>query len=504
MNKNYLVKVENISKIFGGTVALNKVNFAIKSGEVHILLGENGAGKSTLMKIISGIYVPSSGKFYIRNKEYNNLNPKKAQSLGISIIHQELSLVNELSVAENIFIGRLPIKNFFIIDKKKLIYDTKEILKKIGLELEPEEIVGNLKISHKQLVEIARALSLNAEIIIMDEPTSSLTYEEVKNLFKIIKHLKKQKVGIVYVSHKLEEVMEIGDRVTVLKDGNYVGTEKISDVSIAQLIRMIVGKDLITKYSEKIRKRNDYTTDKVHLEVKNLIRKDNKIKGSFKLYKGEILGFFGLVGSGRTEMARAIIGADPKISGQIFLNGKEISIKTPYNALKFGIGLIPENRAEEGLFNNFPIWKNISLPKLLKTSFLKGIGGLINKDNEFKLANNIVLNLDLKCDSIFQEIDELSGGNQQKVVVGKWLEAGVDIYIFDEPTKGIDVGVKQNIYELIRELAKSGRSIIFISSELPELLSISDRILVFKEGKISATVNIEDANKEDIMYAAAI
>ncbi|AZO93753.1 sugar ABC transporter ATP-binding protein [Halocella sp. SP3-1] len=505
MLKDYLVRMKDVSKRFGGVIALENVNFSIKPGEVHVLLGENGAGKSTLMKILSGVYQLSSGELYIKGKETSNLTPKEAQNLGISIIHQELSLINELSVAENIFVGRLPETSIGTIDYKKLASETSNVLKRVGLKLDSFEMVETLKISHKQLVEIAKALSLNADVIIMDEPTSSLTFDEVDVLFDIIRILKKEGVGIVYISHKLDEVMEIGDRVTVLKDGKYVGTEKIEDITTNQLITMMVGKSLSTKYSEENKKTINYVSDKVKMEVKDLKRADKSIKGiSFSLYKGEVLGFFGLIGSGRTETVRAIIGADKKETGQVIIDGKEVKIHNPYDGLKMGIGLIPENRTEEGFFDNLTIWQNVSLPNLIKTASWKGIGGLTKSSYERELAENVVNNLNLKCDSIEQSVSELSGGNQQKVVVGKWLEAGVDIYIFDEPTRGIDVGVKQNIYNIINELAKMGKSIILVSSELPELLSICDRIIVFKEGKIAADYDIEEANKENIMYSATI
>lgn len=494
-----LVEMKNVSKNFGGVQALQNVNFSLKSGEVHVLLGENGAGKSTLMKILSGIHNLSSGEFFIKKEKCTEITPKEAQEKGVSIIHQELSLINELSIAENIYLGRLPSKTRLTFDNKKLYKDTKRTLKRVGLNIDPETPVENLKISNKQLVEIAKALSLNSDIIIMDEPTSSLTFEEIEKLFEIIHKLKEEGVGIVFISHKLDEVMEVGDRVTVLKNGVYVDTVKIEEVDQDKLVNMMVGQELSSVYEHK--GKSNYN-DQVMLKVKDFNQKGIFKNINFKIHQGEILGFFGLIGSGRTEIARAIIGADKKDSGIVEINNKEVKIKNPYKALKKGIGLIPENRTEEGFCDNLTIWQNSSLPYLLKESSLNGLTGFLDTKVEKEIANNIVNALNLKCDSINQSVLELSGGNQQKVVVGKWLEAGIDIFIFDEPTRGIDVGVKHNIYSIIERLANHNKAIMLISSELPELLSVSDRIVVIHEGEIADIFPISSANKEDIMYAA--
>jgi len=504
MNETFLVEMKKVSKNFGGVQALKNVNFSLRKGEVHVLLGENGAGKSTLMKILSGIHNQSSGEFFIKGEKCSDIHPKEAQEKGVSIIHQELSLINELSIAENIYLGRLPSKTRLTIDYKKLYDDTKEVLSRVGLKFDPKTPVEDLKISHKQLVEIAKALSLNSDIIIMDEPTSSLTFEEIEKLFEIIRNLKKEGVGIVFISHKLDEVMEIGDRVSVLKDGEYVDTAKIDDINQDKLVSMMVGEELSAIYDNRNNnvEHKKIENKKVKLRVNDL-NKSNTFKNiNFDLHEGEILGFFGLIGAGRTEIARAIIGADKKDSGTVEINNKEVKIKTPYSALQNGIGLIPENRTEEGFCSNLTIWQNSSLPYLLKNSSLNGITGLLDRPTEREIADNVVDALNLKCDSIDQSVLELSGGNQQKVVVGKWLEAGIDIFIFDEPTRGIDVGVKHNIYNIIERLADHKKSIMLISSELPELLSVSDRIIVIHEGEIADELPIESANKENIMYAA--
>ncbi|SFL48682.1 sugar ABC transporter ATP-binding protein [Halanaerobium salsuginis] len=500
MAESFLVEMKNVSKSFGGVQALKNVNFSLRAGEVHVLLGENGAGKSTLMKILSGVHNLSAGEFFIKGKKCTNIQPKEAQAKGVSIIHQELSLINELSIAENIFLGRLPAKTKYTIDNKKLYQDTEKVLARVGLKnINAETTVENLKISQKQLIEIAKALSLNSDIIIMDEPTSSLTFEEINKLFEIINNLKKDGVGIVFISHKLDEVMEVGDRVSILKNGEYINTVQINNTNPDQLVSMMVGEELSSSYKHK---EKSTAGDKIQLKVENLNKKDRFSNINFEIYTGEILGFFGLIGAGRTEIARAIIGADKKDSGTIKLKNKIVNIKNPYHALKKGIGLIPENRTEEGFCDNLTIWQNSSLPYLLKTSSLSGLTGLLHQKREKQIAVNIVSALNLKCSSLNQSVLELSGGNQQKVVVGKWLEAGIDLFIFDEPTRGIDVGVKHNIYSIIERLANHQKSIMLISSELTELLSVSDRIAVVHEGKIVEIFPISSANKEDIMYAA--
>jgi D-allose transport system ATP-binding protein len=501
-----LVEMKNISKEFSGVKVLKNVNFELYEGEVHVLLGENGAGKSTLMKILTGIYEPTAGAIIINGKEYSKLSPKEAKENGISIIYQELSVVDALSIEENIFVGNLPTKKFLnlsIVDYKKLREKAKNILKEVGLNKDPRILVEELSISEKQLVEIAKALAQDAKIIIMDEPTSSLTMEEARNLFKIVNRLKKKNVGIIYISHKLKEIFEIGDRVTVLRDGEYIGTKEVKDVNEEMLINMMVGRELKSKYFDSTHTYLKKT--EVIFEVKNLTRADKKVQNvSFKLYKGEILGFAGLIGAGRSELMNAIFGTAKILSGEIYLFGDRIFIDHPYTALKKGIALVPENRREMGFFPNFDIKQNISIIPFLKTSRFYGIWGLIDKSKEKQYATEQKKYLNIKCSSINQNITELSGGNQQKVVIAKWLAANSNIIIFDEPTKGIDVGAKSEIYTIMRKLAEEGKGIIVVSSELPELLLLCDRIVVFKDGQIQAIFTSEEATEEKIMAAAAL
>ncbi|WP_315120378.1 D-allose ABC transporter ATP-binding protein AlsA [uncultured Clostridium sp.] len=499
-----LVEMQNITKKFSGVTALNNMSFQLLPGEVHVLLGENGAGKSTLMKILSGIYEPTDGKIIVRDKEYSKLTPKDSKEIGISIIYQELSTIDELSIEENIFVGKLPEKKTLglkVVDYKYMREKAKELLKRVGLNKEPSTLVEELSISEKQQVEIAKSLALDAKIIIMDEPTSSLTIEETKNLFKIIEQLKKENVGIVYISHKLKEIVEVGDRVTILKDGSYVGTRDAKNVTEEELVNMMVGRELRGKYLSE--NKNGRDSDEVIFEVKNLTRKDNKVQDvSFKLHKGEILGFAGLVGAGRSELMNAIFRADKISSGEIYLFGKKLEINEPYDAIKAGMGLITENRRETGFLKNFNIKENISIVPFLKDSKAKGTFGLVNKELENKYAAEQKKYLNIKCSSVEQNITELSGGNQQKVIIGKWLAAKSDLIIFDEPTKGIDVGAKSEIYLIMRKLAEEGKGVLMVSSELPELLSVCDRIAVFKDGKIKTILTNEEATEEKILLAA--
>lgn len=501
---SYLVEMKNISKSFSGIYALKDINFNLLPGEVHVLLGENGAGKSTLMKILSGIYEPTSGTIILGNNEYKKLSPKESSSYGISIIYQELSVIDALSIEENIFVGKIPTKKSFgmsVVNYDYMRAKTKELLNRVGLKKDTATIVGELSISEKQQVEIAKALAVNSKVIIMDEPTSSLTAEETNNLFKIINQLKAEKVGIVYISHKLKEIKEIGDRVTILKDGTYVGTREVKDVQVEDLVTMMVGRELKSKYLNA--SHDQQGSNETIFEVKNITRKDNRVKDvSFNLKKGEILGFSGLIGAGRSELMNAIFGADKISNGEIYLYGKKIVVKNPYDAIKKGLALITENRRETGFFHNFEIAENISIVPFIKNSKLSGIWGLVNKDNEIKYSNEEKKALNIKCSSIHQNITELSGGNQQKVIIGKWLAADSKIFIFDEPTKGIDVGAKSEIYTIMRKLADEGKGIIMVSSELPELLSVCDRIAVFKDGQIKTIFNSDEATEENIMLAA--
>lgn len=499
-----LVEMKNVVKRFPGVTALDGISFDIKAGEVHVLLGENGAGKSTLMKILSGVHKPTSGEIVIDGKSFSYLTPHDSYKNGISVIYQELSVINELSIGENLFIGHLPTKKFGIfetVDHGEINRRAKEILKTVGLNRDPKTAVEELSISEKQQVEIAKALAADSRVIIMDEPTASLTNSEVESLFRIIRRLKKDGKGIVFISHKLGEIMEIGDRVTVLKDGGYVGTKNISDITQDDLVTMMVGRQISKNYQHETQ--GDFKNSPVIFEVKNLSRKDKKVNDvSFKLHKGEILGFSGLVGSGRSEMMNAIFGAQPKSSGQIYVDGKEIKTLSPYAAIKNGLAMVTENRRETGFFHNFNIAENISILPFIKASGLGGISGLVSRKNEEEWAEQQRERLNIKCYSAKQLVSELSGGNQQKVILGKWLAADSKIIIFDEPTKGIDVGSKSEIYLLMRRLADEGKGVLVVSSELPELLSVCDTIAVFREGKIVKTFNHREATEENIIHAS--
>lgn len=505
MQTNNLVEMHGISKKFSGVQALDNISFNLLPGEVHVLLGENGAGKSTLMKILSGIYQPSAGEIVIGDQRYSTLTPKLAKEHNISIIHQELSVINELSISENIFVGKLPEKKRLgvsYIDYKYMKTATTELLKRVGLDKDPSTIVEELRISEKQLVEIAKALADNSKILIMDEPTSSLTIDETNSLFKIIKQLKDDGVGIIYISHKLKEIKDIGHRITVLKDGCYVGTELVKNVEIPDMVRMMVGRELQEKYLSP-HKTNEVAEKEIIFEVEHITREAGVVKDvSFKLHKGEVLGFAGLIGAGRTELMNTIYGADKKKSGTVKLNGKTLKIKTPYDAIKAGMAYITENRRETGFFHNFEIWKNISQGKLLKDSKWNGVWGMLNQKQEMAWAEEQKKVLNIKCSNVDQNIMELSGGNQQKVIISRSLKAEADLFIFDEPTKGIDVGAKSEIYKIMRDLANNGKGIIIVSSELPELLVNCDRIIVFNDGEIRGILNNDEATEESIMMLA--
>ena len=497
-----IVEMRNINKSFPGVKALSNISFSVKPGEVHVLLGENGAGKSTLMKVLSGVYQPDSGSIVLNGVEHSKLNPRISREGGISIIYQELSVVNWLDIRENIFMGRMQSKKIgpvSTIDYAKLNQDTKKLLKQVNLDkYEPNKLASELSISEKQMLEIAKAISFDAKCIVMDEPTSSLTESEVKKLFEIIRDLKSKGIGIVFISHKLSEIKEIGDRISILKDGNYVGTWNVSDLSEEDMVRLMVGRELEKSYQE-----GHGAFGEVVFEVKNLSRKDGKvIDFHMQVRKGEIVGLSGLVGAGRSEAMEAIFGAVPKTSGEILLEGKRLAIHTPYDALKNGIGLVTENRRETGFFQNFSNKRNISIASLLKKSKLGGVCGLIQEKSEKQMAEKAKLDLQIKWASDTQLTKNLSGGNQQKVILGKWISAGVKVLIFDEPTKGIDVGTKSEIYKMMRRLAESGIIVIVVSSEMPELLAVCDRIMVMAEGKVRGEFDIAEATEEKLAMLA--
>ena len=496
-----LVRMENVTKEFPGVKALDNISFDIMPGEVHILLGENGAGKSTLMKILSGVYQPTSGKIYLKGKEYDKLTPKDSYENGISIIYQELSVINELSILENLFVGKLPTKKVMgmtVVDYKLMNDKAKTVLEKVGIKRNPNTMVEDISISEKQQCEIAKALVSNADVIIMDEPTTSLTTSETEHLFSIIRQLKSEGKGIVYISHKMDEIKQIGDRVTVLKDGTYVGTRNVEDVSVDDMIKMMVGREIKGTYHNT--DSEDLSKEPVVFEVKNITRKDRKVNNvSFTVHKGEILGFAGLVGSGRSELMNAIFGAEPRSAGEVYIYGQKADIKSPYDAIKNGLAMVTENRRETGFLDNFSIKQNISIVPFLKTSGMNGLTGLVDNKAEDQYAANEKADMNIKCRDVEQNITELSGGNQQKVILGKWMAADSKVVIFDEPTKGIDVGSKSEIYVLMRKLASEGKGVVMVSSELPELLSVCDRICVFRDGEIRMTYDISEATEEKIV-----
>lgn len=501
----YLVEMKNMTMKFPGIVALDNVSFQLKPGEVHVLLGENGAGKSTLVKILSGINKPTSGEIVIGGKSYSSLTPEDSVACKIAIIYQELSIVNELSIAENMFLGKLPTRKAAgfmpVVDYGYMSRVADKYLKEIGLHKSPSTLVQNISISEKQQVEIAKALSTEAKIIIMDEPTSSLSVQETENLFKIIRSLKEKGIGIIYISHKLKEIKEIGDRVTVLKDGKCVDTCNVADIEVSDLVPMMVGRKVRNSFLRETPP--DPNDTEPIFSVKNFTRRDGTCHNiSFDLRKGEILGFGGLIGAGRSECMEGIFGAKPVLSGEVYMHGKKLTIHNPYDALKQGIAMVTEDRREKGFFGNFPIWKEVAVSTGLKKSSLGGFTGIVHTQEERKDADVATKRLNTKCSGIDQMTVNLSGGNQQKVIISKWLAVDSDIFIFDEPTKGIDVGAKSEIYLIMRSMAEQGKGVIMVSSEMPELLAICDRIIVFREGEISAEFINAEATEEKIMYAA--
>ena len=497
-----LIRMVGITKTFPGVKALDGISFDIMPGEVHVLVGENGAGKSTLMKILSGVYQPTSGKIICNGHEYSQLTTKTSVEEGIAIVYQELSVINELSILENLFVGKLLTKKFFglsIVDFKGMLEKAKKILEQVGLHHDPDTLVGDLAVPDKQLCEIAKALVSGAKVIVLDEPTTSLTTSEVERLHGLIRELKAQGCGIVYISHKMKELKAIGDRITVLKDGTYVGTYPAKDLSLDEIIKLMVGREIKGTYFAD-QSVEMLMNNPVIFEAKNISRSDGTCKNvSFQLHEGEILGFAGLVGAGRTETMEAIFGAVPKSSGQVFLKGKELQIHEPYAAIKQGLGMLTEDRRKLGFAKNFTCKQNISIEPYIKESTFGGLGGMLDDAKEEKWANDEIHALNVKCTGPEQMTVDLSGGNQQKVILGKWLAAESEVLIFDEPTKGIDVGSKSEIYILMRRLSQHGKGVLMISSEQTELLSVCDRIAVFHGGELKQVLEGKTAKEEDIV-----
>jgi len=484
--------MKGICKSFNGVPALQDVQLTLESGEVHALLGENGAGKSTLIKILGGIYSKDSGEIYINGKQVQISNVKEARENGISIIHQELMMLPQMSIYENVFLGQ-EYKNKGFIKRSDMIKKTKEMLEFFSLDLDPAEKLGHLPIAQQQIIEIIRAISFGASIIVMDEPTSSLSDKEVDFLFSAIRRLKKENVGIIYISHRMSELDEIADRVTVMRDGCYVSTEIVKEVTRDELITKMVGRTLGDYYIH-----THTPSDEVVMRVKDYSDGVSVKNASFDLYRGEVLGFAGLVGAGRSELMNCLFGVTKKTSGQLELEGKNVEIKGVKDAMRAGIALVPEDRKREALYLDQSVRYNMTIEVL--DNFLKA--GRYNNKQENSIVDEYVGKMSVKLASPSQKIIRLSGGNQQKVIIGRWLARNPKILILDEPTRGVDVGAKVEIYEIIDRLVKEGVSVIIISSELPEVIGMSDRIIVMGEGRIKGVLGRDEANQERIMSLA--
>ena len=490
-----ILKMKNINKSFSGVQALKNAALELKSGEVVALMGENGAGKSTLMKILTGIHKRDSGEVEVFGRRVDFESIKESQEMGIAIIHQELNMMKDLTVAQNIFIGREPKKLGIFIDDGKMEQESKKLLDYVGVKISPKERLGDLTVGKQQMVEIAKAISLDSKLLVLDEPTAALTSVEVDELFRIMNELRVKGIGMIYISHRMDEIKRISDRVTVMRDGEYVGTVNTSETSNEEIVKMMVGREILGNTKEQSNCPKD---SPIVLEVENLSVGDSVKNVSFKLRKGEILGFSGLMGAGRTEVARAIFGADKITGGTIKVKGSTVDIDTPCSAVHNGICYIPEDRKRYGLLLDKSVTENsvlASLPNYNKFGFIDDCAARLDAEKMNK-------KLRTKTPNMKQILRNLSGGNQQKVVVAKWLLRDADIFIFDEPTRGIDIGAKSEMYDLIEELTRNGKSVIMISSELAEIQRCSDRVIVMCEGRITAELPIEQASQENIMKYA--
>lgn len=491
----YLLKMENIVKIFPGVKALKGVNLKVKYGEIHALMGENGAGKSTLMKCLIGMQPPTEGKIWFEGKHISNYDVRQALEMHIAMIHQELSPIEHRSIMENIWLGREPKNKYGLINHKKMYNMTKDLLRKIHIDEDPNKLMKNLTVAKKQMIEIAKAISYNAKLIIMDEPTSALTDKEVRELFKIIKKLKNQNKGIIYISHKLEEIYEICDTVSVFRDGNFILEKSVSEIKLEELIKAMVGRNVEELFPKVKTKKGE-----IILEVKNLYSDRDYEDISFKVKRGEILGFSGLVGSGRTEIMESIFGIKKIDKGSIYINGKEVKIKSPCDAIKNGIALLTEDRRNTGIFPVLSVYYNIICSDI---DNYKNKVGFLNLKRMLTNVLEYISSIHIKTPNVKAPIENLSGGNQQKVLFARWMMTKPEILILDEPTRGIDVGAKAEIYKLISELANQGKCVIMVSSELPEILGMSDRIVVMHEGSINAILkNDKTVTQELIMRYA--
>ena len=489
-----VLKVTGVSKAFPGVQALSDVQLEVLPGEIHALIGENGAGKSTLMKVLFGVHQPDSGTIEFRGQPVHIGSPHQAQQLGISMVHQELNLIPSLDVARNLYLGREPMRGGVMVDWSAVYKQAADLLASLRIAISPRTPVKRLSVAQKQLVEIAHALSWKPSLLILDEPTSSLTQGEIAELFRILRELKAQGVSVLYISHRLEELGQIADRATVLRDGRYIATVDVKTTTIPQLIRMMVGRSLEQQFpKEQIEAGNEV------LRVEGLTRHGAFRDVSFNVHRGEIVGMAGLVGAGRSEVAQAIFGADHRDAGRVFVDGHEVKIHTPDDAIRAGIGLLPEERKTQGLVLVLPVKNNSTLTILDKLSTL----GVVNHGKQQTVAREAVSNLHIRTPGINFRVRNLSGGNQQKVVLSKWLNSNPKVLIFDEPTRGIDVGAKVEVYTLITQLAKAGVGILMISSELPEVLGMSDRVLVMHEGSLVADLPRSEATQEVIISYAS-
>jgi len=489
-----LLEMKEIDKSFPGVKVLQNVQFSLYSGELHALMGENGAGKSTLMKILNGIYSKDNGTIIVKGKPEEVTSTKVAEGLGISIIHQELNLIPYLSVMENIFLGReFKLGKTPFVNWKKMRSEAERYLKQLGMDLDPRTIVEELSVGQQQMVEIAKALSMQADILVLDEPTAALTDREIEKLFEVITALKAKGVGMIYISHRMEEIFQISDRITVLRDGKYIGTRHTKETDMDELVRMMVGRDINDRFP-KI----EITPGEERLRVEGISLGQKLRDISFSIKSGEILGLAGLMGAGRTEVAKVLFGVTPATQGKIFIDGKEATIRKPIDAIGSGIALVTEDRKHEGLILSLSIRENLSLPNLAKLS----VSGFMKRSKESVLSEETIEKLHIRTPHAEQVVGALSGGNQQKVVIGKWLATKPKILILDEPTRGVDIGAKKEIYDLMNQLAKEGVAILMISSELPEVLGMSDRIIVMHEGRVTAELSREEATQERIMHAA--
>ncbi|SFK67052.1 sugar ABC transporter ATP-binding protein [Brevibacillus centrosporus] len=490
----YLLEMKGINKSFPGVKVLSDVQLNLKSGELVALMGENGAGKSTLMKILGGIYERDAGTIIVKGETQEKMTPDIASSRGIAIIHQEMNLIPHLSVMENIFLGReYTYGKSGIVNWRKMRQETKRWLDQLAIKLDPDTLVGDLSVGQQQMIEIAKALSMQADILVLDEPTAALTNREIDALFDMIASLKEKGVGMIYISHRMEEIFQVSDRITVLRDGQYVGTVETAETNLDELVKMMVGREITDRFPKV-----EVQLGGERLRVENLNVKDKLSNISFSIKSGEIVGVAGLMGAGRTELAKALFGLEKVREGQILVDGKPVRVTRPIDAISAGIALVTEDRKEEGLVLSLSVRENISLPNLQKVSSL----GVMKPRDEQVLSNDAIQRLFIKTAGGEQIVGSLSGGNQQKVVIGKWLAKKPKILILDEPTRGVDIGAKKEIYDIMNRLAQDGVAILMISSELPEVLGMSDRVLVMHEGRITGEFTREEATQEMIMRAA--